>query len=465
MPLKLYNTLTKKKEDFIPLNKDKITLYACGPTVYHYAHIGNLRTYIFNDILRRTLKFLNYKLTHVMNITDVGHLTSDQDVGEDKMEKGAKREKKTVWNVAKFYTDAFMQDLKNLNIQTPDIIPKATDYIDEMIDIIKILEKKGYTYKTHDGIYFNTCKFKRYCDFANLNAECLEEGKRIDMKEKLNKTDFALWKFSPKNKKRAMEWDSPFGKGFPGWHIECSAMSSKLLGKQIDIHTGGIDHIPIHHTNEIAQSECAFEITPWVRYWLHGEFLVIDKGKMSKSKDNFLTLKKISEKYDPIIYRYFCLTANYRQQLHFSFKALDSANNSYNNLKNKILELKRSKDDKKTDIEIKTRYETDFIDIISDDLNMPKALALLNKLLKEKYLSNKDKLSLIYDFDKVLGLRLKDIKKEKIEIPKKIQDLIEKRNKARKDKDYKLADKLRDNIKDLGYDIEDKDKKTEIKKI
>lgn len=452
MSLKLYNTLTRKKELFTPITPGKVGLYSCGPTVYHYAHIGNLMSYVFADTLKKVLEYNGLKVNHVINITDVGHLTSDGDEGEDKLEKGAKREGKSVWDIAKFYTDAFMKDISLLNIASPTTWCKATDHIQEQIDQVKIIEKKGYTYKTSDGIYFDTSKLDDYGKLARLKVEDLQAGARVDIGEKHNKTDFALWKFSPTNEKRAMEWESPWGVGFPGWHIECSAMSSKYLGKHFDIHTGGIDHIPVHHTNEIAQSEVAFG-KPWVNIWMHNEFLIMDSGKMSKSSGEFLTLQALIDKgYKPLHFRYFLYTAIYRQQLTFNFEALDSAKNSYDRLKNIIKELKQKSGEDNPELVVK--YEEEFHNAINDDLNMPQAMATLWNVLRDNDLSSKDKLGLCELFDKVLSLDL--LKEEKLEVPQEVIDLAKERLKAKIAKDWNKADELRDKIKELGFLIKDK---------
>jgi len=451
MSLKLYNTLTRKKETFKSIKPGFVGMYCCGPTVYNYAHIGNLRTYIFEDILKRVLIYNGFKVKHVMNITDVGHLTSDADVGEDKIELRARREKKTAWEIAKFYTRKFFEDIERLNIIKPDITPKATEHIKDMISLIKILEKKGYTYIIeNDGVYFDTSKFKDYGKLARLKIEGLKAGARVGfVKGKRNKTDFALWKFSPKGVKRQMEWESPWGIGFPGWHIECSAMAMKYLGEHFDIHCGGVDHIPIHHTNEIAQSEAATG-KKWVNYWLHGEFLILEKGKMAKSTGMFITLQKlIDDGFDPLDYRYFCLNAHYRTQLRFSYKALEDAKRGFEHLKNKIIEVLSIKNKgKKSTI----AYEKRFMEAINDDLNMPKALAIVWDMLKDNEVRNDLKYKAILKFDRVLGLKLDKIK---IEIPKKIKELLEKREEARKKKDFELADKIREEIKKEGYVIED----------
>jgi cysteinyl-tRNA synthetase len=449
--LRLYNTLTRKKEIFKAINKNSVGLYTCGPTVYNYAHIGNLRTYIFEDILKRVLFYNNYKIKHVMNITDVGHLTSDADTGEDKLEKGAKREGKTAWEIAEFYTRAFKDDLKKLNIIPPEIWCKATDNIKEQINLIKRLEKKEFTYKTEDGIYFDTSKLKDYGKLFGLKKEKLKSGIRIEIKDKKNITDFALWKFSPKDKKRDMEWKSDFGTGFPGWHIECSAMSMKHLGETFDIHCGGIDHIQVHHTNEIAQSEGATG-KKFVNYWLHGEFLILKNEKMAKSGDNFITLNTlIKNGYGPLEYRYLCLTAHYKSPLEFNYENLDSAKNGLNRLKSKILEFK----DKKGRLNNHKIYEKKFLEFINDDLNTPKALALLWGLIDDKNLTNQDKYILALKFDKIFGLDLGKENKEKI--PKEIIKLAEEREKARKEKNWQKSDKLREEIKNMGYLVEDID--------
>ncbi|MCX7833295.1 MAG: cysteine--tRNA ligase [Ignavibacteria bacterium] len=468
--LYLFNTLSRRKEKFIPLENNKVKMYCCGPTVYNYAHIGNLRTYFFEDILKRVLLYNSYEVFHVMNITDVGHLVSDADEGEDKMEKGARREGKTVWEIAEFYTEAFKKDLSELNILYPDIWCRATENIEEQIKLIQCLEKKGYTYITSDGVYYDTSKFKDYGKLALLDIEGLEEGKRIAFsEEKRNKTDFALWKFSPKDVKRQMEWDSPWGKGFPGWHIECSAMSMKYLGETFDIHCGGVDHIPIHHTNEIAQSEgCTGK--QFVRYWLHGEFLIEEKGKMAKSAGEFLRLPVLIEKgYSGLDYRYFMLMTHYRKKLKFSYVALDSAKKGFNNLKNEILELKDVIKKKEVQVpdygdEKMSLWRERFIESINDDLNVTEGLGILWDMLKDGKLKPEEKLSLVDDFDRVLGLKLIEVEEEKI--PKEILDLVEKRRIAKLNKQWEEADKIRDEIKAKGYEVLDlKNGTTKVRKI
>lgn len=464
--LYLYNTLSRSKELFTPIETGKVKMYCCGPTVYNYQHIGNLRTFFFEDILKRVLLFNGYDVFHVMNITDVGHLVSDDDEGEDKMEKGAEREGKTVWDIAEHYTAVFKEDMKRLNNLPPNVYSKATDYIREQIEMIECLEKKGFTYLTDDGVYYDTSKFPHYPDLAKLDIEGLQEGKRVKFSsEKRNITDFALWKFSPKDSTRQMEWESPWGKGFPGWHIECSAMSKKFLGPHFDIHCGGIDHIPIHHTNEIAQSE-ACNGEKYVNYWLHGEFLIEDSGKMSKSKGEFLTLQTLIDKgYSPMHYRYYLLNTHYRKKLNFSYEGLDTARNGYESLSNKIKQLKKEADSENLPAPAES-YKKKFFNVINDDLNTSEGLAVLSEVLKDSALSPPQKLSTIYDMDKVFGLELESISLDTNEaISQEIIELANKRVEAKNNKDYTLADQLRNEIKDKGYEVMDTKDGYEIKKL
>lgn len=464
----LFNTYTRKREEFKPLQEKQVGLYTCGPTVYNYAHIGNLRTYVFEDLLKRMFLYNNFEVKHVMNITDVGHLTSDADEGEDKMEKGARREGKTVWEIADFYTEAFFNDLKKLNIIPPDEKPKATQHIQEMIGIIKKLEENGFTYEANGNVYFDVSKFENYGKLANLKLEDQKAGARVKEDEgKKNHFDFVLWFTKSKFKNHEMKWDSPWGKGYPGWHIECSAMSMKYFGETFDIHCGGIDHIPIHHTNEIAQSEGATG-KKWVNYWVHGEFLVLDKDKMAKSAGNFLTLKTIIEKgFEPLDYRYFLLNAHYRKQLTFSWKALEGAKNALEGLKRKILEFKKIQDteEEKTHEERQEEYEEKFLEAINDDLNIPEALAVLWNIIKDNKLTAKEKLHLIFMFDKIFGLGLEDVKEQKFDIPDDVMELIGKREQARMENNFKLADELRENIKKKGYMISDTKEGPDVTKI
>jgi len=467
MALKLFNTLSRKKEIFKPIKDKTVGIYTCGPTVYLYQHIGNLRSYVFADTLKRVLLYNGYKVKHVMNVTDVGHLTSNADIGEDKIEKAAQKEHKTAKEITEYYWKIFRQDFKKLNIIEPDVWPKASEHIKEQIELIQKLEKKGFTYKTGDGIYFNTSKFKNYGELAQLKKQKLKPGKRVDLGKKKNITDFALWKFSPSTSsgqaKRQQEWQSSWGIGFPGWHLECSAMSMKYLGEHFDIHTGGIDHIQIHHTNEIAQSEAATN-KKFVNYWLHGEFLNFKGEKISKSKGGLYTISELEEKgFSPLAYRYLLLTAHYRSPLEFSLESLKKAQEGYKRLKNIISEISaqgRSASGGKNQ-SINKKYLNDFENAINEDLDMPKAISVLWKLLRDK--KAEGKIKTIAQMNKVFGLDL--FKKEKIEIPKEIQKLVEERENARKEKDWKKSDQLRAKIKSLGYWVEDTDKGPKVKKI
>ncbi|MBT4447095.1 cysteine--tRNA ligase [archaeon] len=462
----LYNTLSHKKEEFTPLNSKEVSLYTCGPTVYNYAHIGNLRSYIFEDFLRRMLEYSGYKVKHVMNITDVGHLTSDADSGEDKMLKGAKREKKTVWEIAEFYTEAFMQDMSALNLLAPSIVCKATDHIKEQISMIESLEKKGFTYTAGGNVYFDTSKLSDYGKLAGLDLKAEDKSQaRVAVDEnKKNSHDFVLWFTKSKFDDQAMKWKSPWGEeGYPGWHIECSAMASKYLGDQFDIHCGGIDHISVHHTNEIAQSEAALSVNKWVQFWMHGEFLVVGKDqKMSKSKDNFLTLAVIFDKgYSALDYRYFCLGAHYRKALTFSFEALESAKVARLKLQEKIWALHELAAGITLDklgfenlSESAKGYYTKFNEQIFSDLNMPRALAVVWDLLKDNDLSDNEKYLLVINFDSVLGLRLDSVKPAP-DVPEEVVALAEKRSVARASKDWEVGDKLREEVKKMGYKIQD----------
>jgi cysteinyl-tRNA synthetase len=444
MALKIYNTLTRKKELFKPIKKGLVGIYTCGPTVYSYQHIGNLRSYIFADILKRILIYNDYKVKQVMNVTDVGHLTSDADTGEDKIEKAAKKEKKTAKEIANYYWKIFREDFKKLNIIEPNIWSKATEHIKEQIELVKILEKKGYTYKTKDGIYFDTSKFKNYGQLAQLKKQKLQAGKRIALGEKKNITDFALWKFSKKPSQRQQEWNSPWGIGFPGWHLECSAMSIKYLGEHFDIHTGGIDHIPIHHPNEIAQNQ-AVTGHKVVNYWLHGNFLISKGEKISKSTGGLYTISELEQKgFKALTYRYLLLITHYHSPLNFTLRSLEKAQNAYERLKNIISEIKEDK-------KINKKYLNQFENAINNDLDMPKALSVLWKLLRDKKATGK--IRTIKEMDKVFGLDL--LKKEKFEIPAEVQKLITQREKVRKQKNFKKSDELRKKIKKFGYWVED----------
>ena len=465
--IKLYNTLTRKKEIFKPSNPKKVGLYTCGPTVYLFAHIGNLRTYIFEDILKRTLEYNGYNVEHVMNITDVGHLTSDSDSGEDKMIKALKREgkelnKKSMLEIAKFYTKAFKKDLKFLNIDEPNIWCKATENIEEQITLIEKIIKNGYAYETEGAVYFDTLKLKEYGELAKLDIENLKEGARVkERSEKKNPTDFALWiKLSGEHKNHIMNWNSPWGKGFPGWHAECSAMSIKYLGKKIDIHCGGIDHIPVHHTNERAQNIAATK-KPIVSVWMHGEFLVLKTGKMSKSKGKNIILKDLIDKgFDPLTYRYLCLSAHYRSQLVFSFDTLKGAEQGLENLREKVREFKKSKEVPET-LRFKT-YLKKFNSFINDDLDIPQALALMWIMVKDDKLAGREKYELLLSFDNVFGLDLQNVKK--IKVPQEVKELVKQREQLRKSNNWKESDKLRKVIEKLGFKVEDVNGKSLIKR-
>lgn len=469
MDIIFFNTLGREKQVFEPIKPGKAGLYTCGPTVYDYQHIGNFRTFLFEDFLKRVLIYNGYDVTHIMNITDVGHLVSDGDEGEDKMEKGSARTGKSVWEIAKYYTGFFLDDARALNILPPTHYTKATEYIPEQIELINCLDKKGYTYVTSDGVYFDTSKLKDYGKLAMLDVEGLEEGTRIEFSsEKKSKTDFALWKFSPKDSQRQMEWDSPWGKGFPGWHVECSAMSKKFLGDTFDIHCGGIDHIPIHHTNEIAQSETC-NGKPYVHYWLHGAFLEEESGKMSKSKGEFLRLQLLIDKgYSPMDYRYMCLGTHYRKRLLFSWEILDQAKGTLARLRQGVQAIR---DDAKKnfdarDASMPEKERDKFRESVNDDLNMPQTLAVLWGVVRNDKLTSIEKMNLVNDFERVLGLGLdKDIESVKTEVPAEVMELVEERIAAKKAKDFKKADKLRDELKEMGWEVLDKKDGVEVKAI
>ncbi|MFR3156024.1 MAG: cysteine--tRNA ligase [Christensenellales bacterium] len=450
--LKLYNTLTRKKEEFVPLKKGTVKMYSCGPTVYNYAHIGNMRAYIFMDTLRKVLKYNGYKVKHVMNITDVGHLVSDADEGEDKMAKTARIENRSVYEIAKEYTDAFMKDIKALNIDTPEHIAKATEHIREMEIYVNDIVKNGYAYETSKGVYFDTSKLPNYGKMlSNNNIDDLKAGARVEVDtEKRNPQDFALWIKAPKE--HIMKWNSKWGLCYPGWHIECSAMSRKYLGDKFDIHTGGVDHIPIHHENEIAQSIGATGHN-LANYWMHVEFLLIDGGKMSKSLGNVYTLNDLKAKgIDALSYRYFTYSSHYRNKLNFTWDAIKSAKNSLNKLRDMIALHKGV--NKKIDKNIISKYEEQFLDAINDDMNMPVAISIVWEIAKEKEKSN-DFYELIKKFDSVLSLDLDKNDKEDINIPEDIKLILNERKDARKNKNFAKSDELRDKLKELGYIVKD----------
>ncbi len=462
----LYNTATRRKDEFKPLNEQQVTMYCCGPTVYNFAHIGNLRTYIFEDLLSRTIR-LHYPLKHVMNVTDVGHLVSDADDGEDKMEVATAREGKSAWDIAKFYEAKFWQDYDALHCTRPTVISRATEHIKEMIALVKTLEEKGYTYRTSDGIYYDTSKFGRYDALVgHARISGLQGGARVEMSdEKRNPTDFALWKFSPKDKKRQMEWDSPWGVGFPGWHIECSAMAMKYLGHTLDIHCGGIDHVTIHHTNEIAQSEAATG-EKYVNYWVHGEFLILRSGKMSKSGGTFVTLDVLKEKgYEPLAYRYLCLGAHYRTQLEFSYESMDSAAKSLKNLRSLCVQAKTAAQGNAQETENSRAWKQKFTAAMEDDLNAPKALALTWEAVRSAELTPAEKLDFLQFADTILSLDLfAQPAAASEQLPAEVTALLEERARARAAKDWKKSDELRDAIAQAGYIVKDTPKGQQTEK-
>jgi len=453
--MKIYNTLNRKIEEFIPIKKDEVTMYTCGPTVYHYAHIGNLRTYIIEDVLEKTLSYIGYNVKRVMNITDVGHLTSDSDTGDDKMLKGAKRENKTVLEIADYYTEEFKKDASKLNIKWPEIVIPATSMIDEYIKFIQKLENDGYAYFKGGNVYFDTSKLNEYYVLTNHTEDSLIEAVRDDVEldeNKKNKTDFVLWFTKSKFDSQELKWDSPWGLGYPGWHIECSCISLKYLGEYLDIHCGGVDNIFPHHTNEIAQTE-SFIGHKWCNYWFHPEHLNDSTGKMSKSKGEFLTVSLLESKgYNPLAYRLFCLGSHYHKQLVFTYESLDSATNAYNKLLNKIKSIK--KDDSIIDYEEAKVYQDRFKSELENDLNTSNAVTILYDVLKSN-LNNNTKLYLIEDFDKVLSLDL--LKKEEInsELLNYINKKIEERKQAKLNKNYQLADSIRNELEEKGIILKD----------
>ena len=466
MALKLYNTLTKQKSDFVPLNGNEVRIYSCGPTVYSYAHIGNFRTYVFVDNLRRVLEYNGYVLKHVMNITDVGHLESDADEGEDKMEKAARKEKKSPYEIAKFYTDAFFKDMDKLNIERPEIIAKATEHINDMLEFAKEIVKNGYGYETSTAIYFDVSKLDKYPVLSNRNIEDQIAGARVEVDpEKKNPYDFAIWIKAPAT--HIMKWESPWGLSYPGWHLECSAMSRKYLGEVFDIHTGGVDHIPTHHENEIAQSEGACGKIP-AKTWMHVEFLQVDGGKMSKSLGNVYTITQLEEKgIEALAYKLFCYTAHYRTKLNFTFEGAMASQKALNRLRESF--IKHFEGNEEIDDETIQNYKEKFLEAINDDLNIPLAMGTVWELARYEKKSKKIA-ELLLDFDRVLGLDLKNSKKyiekqKEVEIPEDVLELIEKRNQARKEKNWTLSDEIRDELKLKGYIIKDTKEGTTVEKI
>lgn len=473
--MKLYNTLTRSVEEVVPLQEGKnIGLYACGPTVYDYAHLGHLRKYIMDDVLIRVLKYSGFTVKHVMNITDVGHLVSDADEGEDKMEKGARKYGKSVWDIAKEFESFFWKGLDAVGVKRPDISCRATDHIAEQIALIQALEERGFTYILDDGLYYDTSKFPEYGQLAKLDLEKLKAGARVEMvRGKKHATDFALWKFSPKNEKRQMEWDSPWGKGFPGWHIECSAMSIKYLGDQFDVHTGGIDHIPVHHTNEIAQSEAATGKKPFVKYWVHHNFLRVDGEKMSKSLNNFYTIDDVIQKgFSPKALRLLYLGAHYRDELNFTWDTLTASQTAWDRLIHMANGWK--KEEGRTELsgeklEKIEEYRSRFFTTMEHDLHTPEAVAVLWEVTKSNIPSG-DKYDLLCEFDEVLGLGIaeaasqRDGDEKEAAVPQNVAELATQRWLAKQSKDFMTADTLRKKIESEGWVVTDNDAGYSVKK-
>ena len=463
MGLRLYNTMGRALEEFVPREEGRVGLYCCGPTVYNYAHIGNLRTYVFEDLLRRILERDGYAVNHVMNVTDVGHLTDDSDEGEDKMLVGARQRGMSVWEIAEHFTRAFFADVDKLNVVSPSVVCAATEHIEEMQTLIRRLEDKGLTYQAGGNVYFSIDAFPRYGELAQLERQELRSGARIEVDSaKKNPRDFVLWFTQGKFEHQAMQWDSPWGRGYPGWHLECSAMSMKYLGEQFDIHCGGVDHVSVHHTNEIAQTEGATG-KPWVKYWLHGEFLVIPSGRMGKSEGNAITLSTLEERgYDPLDYRYFLLGAHYRTQLTFSWEALDAARSARASLSEQLRALARSGADDgqhhapAESLGAEARASLEQINAaFDDDLNAPKALGVLRAFLKKEDVPASERLAVALDADGVFGLRLRDELLPRAELAPELSELIARREKARAEKDFAAADALREQLRAAGVIIED----------
>ncbi|NBF41024.1 MAG: cysteine--tRNA ligase [Spirochaetes bacterium] len=492
MSLRLFNTLGREMQKFVPIDDKKVGMYTCGPTVYQYAHIGNLRSYVFEDELRRALEYFGYEVRHVMNVTDVGHLTDDADEGEDKVIKSAREMGKTVWDIAEHFTDAFFTDVEKLNIEQPTVVCRATDHIDDMIEMIRRIEANGYTYEAGGNIYFDTSKFPNYGELALLDRQEQRAGARIEVDEnKKHPRDFVLWFTKSKFENQAMIWDSPWGRGYPGWHIECSAMSTQYLGEHFDIHTGGVDHIPVHHTNEIAQTEAATGHT-WVNYWIHGEFLLMDTGKMSKSKGNFVTLGVLEEEgFEPLDFRFLCLGGHYRTQLQFSYDALNAARQSRRNLLDRIAAIKeaagaggegadagdgggRFADASTGDAGAETRlgeraaaWLSGFEEHLGDDLNVPKCLADLWGVVKDDALTPGEKLDLVARMDGIFALDLLEAQAstDTSLLEDDIRKLVEERTEARKNRNFARADEIRDMLAERGIILEDTPEGTRWKKL
>lgn len=458
--MKIYNTLSRKIEEFKPMDQSEVKMYSCGPTVYGYAHIGNLRAYLFMDTLRRTLKYNGYTLKHVMNITDVGHLTSDADEGEDKMLKAAKKEKKNPFEIAEFYMDAFLKDIGKLNIDQPEIIARATEHIDVMEKYVQKIIENAYTYETENTIYFDTSKLDKYGVLSNRNVEEQKAGARVEFdSEKKNISDFALWIKAPEN--HLMKWDTFWGKCYPGWHLECSAMSYQYLGEQFDIHTGGIDHIPIHHENEIAQAQGFCGKIP-AKFWMHVDFLTIDDGKMSKSLNNLYTLQDLADRgYEPLVYRMFNFTSNYRNKINFTWDTMDSSKVALSRLREGFLKHKNGTE--MVESEILQDFENRFLEAINDDLNMPVAMSVVWEVVKYPKKS-KQLMDLLVKFDQVLGFDLEYYEPKEEELPEEILELVRQRDEARQNKNWAESDRLRDMLMEKGYIVKDTKEGTEVKK-
>ena len=463
--MKLYKTLSHKKEEFVPIKPGKVGMYSCGPTVYNYAHIGNMRTYVFMDVLRRTLEAYGYKVKSVMNITDVGHLTSDADEGEDKMARAAQEQKKTPWEIAEYYTGVFFRDLDALNIKRPNLTPKATEHIKEMLDFVQGLVDKGYGYETDDGIYFDIGKFPHYGELSGADLEAQLAGARVEVNlQKRHPADFALWKKAPKE--HIMQWESPWGMGYPGWHIECSAMSRKYLGDTFDLHTGGVDHIPVHHENEIAQSEALLG-HPAVHYWMHGEFMMVDGGKMSKSLGNTYTLSELADRgYSPLAFRYLCLNAHYRSKLNFTWEAMQGAQTSYLRFLEGAWRHKGELRSEETAALAQKAWEQ-FLEAAGDDLNIPKALGIAWTLIRSG-VKSADIYDALLRMDGILGLNIAEYepeRKSEEKLPEEIAGLALKREEARRNKDWALSDRLREELRAKGYEAVDSKEGQLIKKL
>ncbi len=458
--MKIYNTLSRKIEEFKPMDQSEVKMYSCGPTVYGYAHIGNLRAYLFMDTLRRTLKYNGYTLKHVMNITDVGHLTSDADEGEDKMLKAAKKEKKDPFEIAEFYMDVFLKDIDKLNIDQPEIIARATKHIDIMEKYVQKIIENGYTYETENTIYFDTSKLDKYGVLSNRNVEEQKAGARVEFdSEKKNISDFALWIKAPEN--HLMKWDTFWGKCYPGWHLECSAMSYQYLGEQFDIHTGGIDHIPIHHENEIAQAQGFCGKIP-AKFWMHVDFLTIDGGKMSKSLNNLYTLQDLADRgYEPLVYRMFNFTSNYRNKINFTWDTMDSSKVALSRLREGFLKHKNGTE--MVESEILQDFENRFLEAINDDLNMPVAMSVVWEVVKYPKKS-KQLMDLLVKFDQVLGFDLEHYEPKEEELPEEILELVRQRDEARQNKNWAESDRFRDMLMEKGYIVKDTKEGTEVKK-